>query len=175
MTAALVFKLHCEAHNLKSTLLQSIRHSISRFIPLLLVTLLYVICVLSGTALLVVPGFILSISLMLCFFLVLNENKGVFMALLSSHRLIWGHWWHSFIVMSVPLLLFISLNMIMFILMVAVFSQFSVDLPYFYLIAFTIHILLQSLIAPFSFCIGPMLLHDLRMRQGQNSQGYLKY
>ncbi len=170
LSTSLIFKLHCEAHNLQSSVIQSIKHSISRFIPTLLVGILYIISVLSGTALLIVPGFILSISLMFCFFFVINENKGVLMALLTSHRLVWGHWWHSFIIMSVPLFLMLSLNMIIFILMAAVFSQFDFYLPNFYMMIFTVHLILQSLIAPFIFCVALTLLHDLRTRQKPSIQ-----
>jgi len=165
LSASLIFKLHCEAHNLSCSTIQSIQHSISRFIPTLLTGILYIISVLSGTALLIVPGFILSITLMFCFFFVINENKGILIALLTSHRLVWGHWWHSFTIMSVPLFLMLSLNMIIFILMVAVFSQFNFHLPNFYMVIFSVHVILQSFIAPFIFCVALTLLHDLRTRQ----------
>src|SRR5690606_17394707 len=139
---------------------------LSRFIATLLTGALYLIIILSGTMLLIVPGFILSISLLFAFLMVINENKGVLQSLMGSHQLVWGIWWHTFIVISVPLLLNLVIMLSGFVMLVSIFST-SLSETQGYIVAFSMQLILQSLLLPFSFCVAVVLFNDLRIRQRQ--------
>jgi hypothetical protein len=59
------------------------------------------IAVIFGMFLFLVPGLILSVSLMLSYVTLLLEDRGPFAAIARSHRLIWGNWWRVFAIVSV--------------------------------------------------------------------------
>lgn len=176
LMCSLIFKLHCICHGLQCSYYQAIKHSMSRCIPTFLVGLLYIIAVVSGTALLIVPGFILAISLMFCLFLAINENKGIILALVTSHRLVWGHWWHSLASIAFPLFIMISANMLVVIITASLFKHFQMPLEFLFVFAFGLQVFIQSILIPLGFCIALVLLHDLRVRKDYTSNNsFLKY
>lgn len=172
LTLGLLFNLHCLCYGIKNNLSQVLKHAIYRFITTLLVGALYIIIVFSGTMLLIVPGFILSITLMFSFLLVVNENKGVLHSLMTSHQLIWGNWWHTFVVMSVPLLINLIIIFLTFIVMTSLISAKIISLSNWYYSAFIIQLVLQSLLLPFNFSIALILFNDLRIRQRKLQRPY---
>jgi hypothetical protein len=84
---------------------QAISASLARLGSLVLMTVLFFVALAVGLVLLLVPGFILMVSLMLCTNLVLFEGKGAMAALLGSHKLIWGNWWRSAAMLTVVFIL----------------------------------------------------------------------
>lgn len=168
----LLFKLHCLCSGIHNSTMQAIKQSLYRFVSVLLVGALYLIIVFSGTMLLIVPGFILSITLMFSFMMVINENKGVLQSLLASHQLVWGNWWHTFIVMSVPLLLNIIIMLLAFVLLVSIFSKTLFHITGWYYYVFALHTILQSLLLPLTFSIALVLFNDLRIKQRQTQSPY---
>ncbi|MGE4348839.1 MAG: hypothetical protein AB7D28_03665 [Candidatus Berkiella sp.] len=168
----LLFKLHCLCNGIQNSTLQSIKQSLYRLVTTLLVAALYLIIVFSGTMLLIVPGFILSITLMFSFMMVVNENKGVLQSLLTSHQLVWGNWWHTFVIMSVPLLLNIIIMLLAFVLLVSIFSKALFQITGWYYYVFALHLILQSLLLPLTFSIALVLFNDLRIKQRQNQSPF---
>lgn len=83
--------------------------ALGRLLPQLLALILYAIAVTVGLILLIVPGFILMLSLMLCWILVVVEGKGPVAALSGSHRLVWGNWWRTTAVLTVGFIILIVL------------------------------------------------------------------
>jgi hypothetical protein len=83
----------------------ALQGSLERFLILFLSMVLFIIALFVGFLLLIVPGLILMISLMLSFNLVLLERKGPVDALVSSHKLVWGNWWRTLIILTVGFLL----------------------------------------------------------------------
>jgi hypothetical protein len=75
--------------------------------PLFLMSFLYGVALVIGTVLLVIPGIILSVSLLLGFVLLLLEAKGPVSALRASHQLVWGCWWRTAAVMTVGIIILI--------------------------------------------------------------------
>lgn len=67
---------------------------------------LYVLALLIGFVLLVVPGLILMISLGLVWTLVALERQGAIESLKASHHLVWGHWWRTSAVFMVAILVY---------------------------------------------------------------------
>ena len=64
-------------------------------------TILYMIAILIGSVLLVIPGVILMFSLLFFWFLIMLENEGAIGSLTASHKLVWGNWWRTVTVISV--------------------------------------------------------------------------
>jgi hypothetical protein len=75
--------------------------ALRRLPALFALTLLYVLAIVVGTVLLIVPGILFSVSLMLATPILLLDGKGPFAALSGSHRLVWGHWWRTFSIISI--------------------------------------------------------------------------
>lgn len=63
--------------------------------------LLFMLAVMVGYVLLIIPGLILTISLSLCFYIFLLEKTGVVASLKRSHELVWGNWMRTMVVFSV--------------------------------------------------------------------------
>jgi hypothetical protein len=75
--------------------------SLGRIVPLFVMSILFIIAIMIGCVLLVVPGLILMVSLMLSWNLVVFEGKGPIAALTGSHRLVWGSWWRTATILTV--------------------------------------------------------------------------
>ena len=61
----------------------------------------YALAIVVGTLLVIVPGILFSISLMLSLPILLLDGQGPFASLRASHRLVWGHWWRTFSIISI--------------------------------------------------------------------------
>lgn len=71
-------------------------------LPLLVVlTILTIIAIMVGMVLLIVPGIILAVSLMAAVPIFMLEDKGPIDSLTTSHRLVWGHWWRTLLILIV--------------------------------------------------------------------------
>lgn len=79
--------------------------ALRRLAPLVGASILFVLAVVAGLLLLLVPGLILAVSLMMYMALLLFEDKGAVDSLTASHRLVWGNWWRSSAILTVALIL----------------------------------------------------------------------
>lgn len=84
---------------------QALRAALGRLASLVGASILFVLAVMVGLILLIVPGLILMVSLMMYMALLLFENKGAVESLTGSHKLVWGNWWRSSAILSVALIL----------------------------------------------------------------------
>ncbi|HEY5809522.1 MAG TPA: hypothetical protein VIT67_16220 [Povalibacter sp.] len=89
-----------------------------RWVPLLfLMMILFIVAIVIGSILLIIPGVILMVSLMLCFNLMMLEAKGPVAALTGSHNLVWGDWWRTFAILSVGfiivLVIYLAVGMVL--------------------------------------------------------------
>jgi hypothetical protein len=73
----------------------ALQKALTRLPAILLMTILFSIALMLGFMLLIIPCFILMVSLALCFTTALFEDKGPVSALSESHRLVWGNWWRT--------------------------------------------------------------------------------
>lgn len=85
-----------------------VRFGLRRLGPALFAFLLYILAMLVGLVLLIIPGLILMISLMLSFYIVTLENAGGLAAIKRSHRLVWGNWWRTATVITVASLIYMA-------------------------------------------------------------------
>lgn len=80
---------------------QALGTSLGRTAVLFVMVILYILAIVIGSILLIVPGVILTVSLMLAWNLALFELKGPIGALAGSHRLVWGNWWRTTTIITV--------------------------------------------------------------------------
>jgi hypothetical protein len=96
-----------------AALVQALR----RLPAMMAASLLIGVVVLTGLMLLVIPGLLLAVSLMPYMAVMLLENRGIVDSLLRSHRLVWGNWWRTSIVLTVGsilvMVIFFALGMVL--------------------------------------------------------------
>lgn len=163
LMAGMVFRLFCFCYHIPSNFLISLRHALFKIIPVLMQGALYALLVLGATMMLIIPGIIFTFSLLFSFILVITGNQNVLQTLISSHRLVWQHWWHTFFVMSFTFLLPIIVFLISFVGITAL-TYTSLSSPAFYWLFSLTNIFLQAFLLPFSISTALVLLHDLRQR-----------
>lgn len=101
----------------------ALQAALKRLGPLFVASILFLLAVLIGLLLLVVPGLILMVSLMMYMPLLLFENKGALDSLTGSHKLVWGNWWRSSAILAVALIL-VMVIFVAVIVVVAVAAPF---------------------------------------------------
>lgn len=165
LSCALLFHLYCYCYHVPSSFAVSLMQAFVKFPSLIYLAMVYGIIILSGTMLLIVPGVILAFSLMFAFILVLTENEPLLQNLISSHRLVWGNWWHSFFIMSTPLLLDIILILAAFITIAEISSLNKLSLYTTACLLGVSNFIVQTFLLPLILSISLVLLHDLRQRK----------
>ncbi|MFI4937245.1 MAG: hypothetical protein ACHQJ6_01885 [Candidatus Berkiellales bacterium] len=163
--SALIFRLYCYVYQIKSNFIASVKHALFKIISLILLMVAYSIVIVSGTLLLIIPGIILTFSLMFSFILMLTENQNVLQTLIRSHKIVWPHWWSSFLIMSLPALFGVALYLIIFVSAVGLALFMGLAPSTLFLLVIIANIMLQTFFIPFVFSIALVLLHDLRLRQ----------
>lgn len=67
--------------------------------------ILYILAIMVGSLLLIIPGIWLSISLAFCFFAAVIDRKGPIESLKYSHGLVRGNWWRTAAVLTIVLII----------------------------------------------------------------------
>jgi hypothetical protein len=116
---------------------------------------------------LVIPGIILSISLVFYSALIINDNESIFSSLKSSHRLVWGNWWRTATVFLVPMFFFfvIYTGLLMIFGLSGWAGGFDGDMQSMmaYLVAFST--VMSAIGMPMVYSILLVQLHDLKLRK----------
>jgi hypothetical protein len=162
--ASMIFRIYCMAYEIPHHFSNALKEGIIKLFPLILLTVLYAIIVLSGTMLLIIPGIILAVSLMFSFVLLITDNQNILQALMSSHRLIWGHWWVTLFVVSFPLLFNLLLSLLSLIGLMEISLYFNLSSESFTLISVILGLIIQSLLLPFAFCTTLILIYHLKQK-----------
>lgn len=170
--SALIFRLYCFCYHVPCHFVHSLKHAFSKLVPLLLLIILYALIILSGTMVMIIPGIILAVYLMFSFILVLSDNQTVLQTLILSYRLVSHHWWHTALVMSLPLLIALACSMAMFTLIVVAAPLFAISTTYLTWYTFLGNILIHVFFIPIIYSVALVLLHDLRQRQMLSQPGW---
>jgi hypothetical protein len=126
---------------------------------------LYSLVVLGATMLLIIPGIILAVTLMFSFILVIVENQSVLQTMISSHRLVWGRWWHTFGVMGFLLVVNLILQLAIFVIIAGLGLHQQMHLTPIYFAILLISAIVQALFIPYIFATALILIRDLNIRQ----------
>lgn len=142
-----------------------------KLIPrVILMGLCYVLALIGGFLLLIIPGIYLTLSLSLSYYLVIVDDLKAVQSLKTSHKLIKGHWWRTLAVVSVPIFIMIALYVLAGIL-IGVYMGVSGAMnspeafdPMVNHIANMISSIVSAVFTPLLLSIALVILHDLKLR-----------
>jgi hypothetical protein len=141
----------------------------SRIVTLILMTIGFVIAFVIGSILLVIPGLILLVSLMLATSLAMFEGKGPVDSLIGSHKLVWGNWWRTFVILSIGgiLVFVIYMAVALVIGVITPFIGLGMDdlLMYSLVSGMLIGLFMNILVTPFFSALLIAVYWDLKLRK----------
>jgi hypothetical protein len=147
----------------------ALQAGLGRIVPLLLMAVLYFIAMAIGFVLLLIPGLILMVSLVLGASLVMFEDKGPVDALTGSHKLIWGNWWRTLVILSIGgiLVFVVYLAVALVFGLVTPFIGLGVDdiMTYTMVSTLLIGVVVNVLVTPFFSAMLIALYWDLKLRK----------
>ena len=161
----MVMIFHCVslANSQTPSLGDSFSRAVRKIIPLFFMYLLYVVAITIGMIFLLIPGFILMVSLMLAMYAIAIEDAGPFESLKRSHFLVWGNWWRTATIVTVAGLLLIVVYMTLGFI-VGLFSVMG-DEQTLLLATNLLTAIAQPLMQPLFICILLVQFHDLLLRK----------
>jgi hypothetical protein len=90
----------------------ALQRALMRLPSLIVMVIVLIIVMILATLLLIIPAFILTVSLALCYTLAMLENRGPIEALSESHRLVWGNWWRTAAILTVGFIIIFVISMV---------------------------------------------------------------
>ena len=109
---AAIYRIGNVAKGIEDDLFESLIVGIKKAIPVFIALILYSLLVGLGMLLLIIPGLILMLTLLFYQILIVNDDEGIFSSLKNSHRLVWGNYWRTAAVITIPLFIMIVFLMI---------------------------------------------------------------
>src|SRR5882672_1934138 len=166
LIAAVVYRLGAAAELHEASTGQALARGVRCVLSLIGAAILYFLAMAAGLILLVIPGIILSLSLSFGFFAIVLDGESALAALKRSHRLVWGNWWRTLAVVSVP----VVIVMILYLGLVIVFGATVVmsdgrpssDVL---ITANLIEAAIGGITAPLIYSIMIAQYHDLKLRK----------
>lgn len=104
--AALLYKTNALAINDSDAAERSVQVGVRKLLPLIGLGILYMLAILLGSVLLIIPGIILMLSLAMSIPLLVIDDEGVIESLKHSHRMVWGNWWRVAVIFTVVMILY---------------------------------------------------------------------
>lgn len=135
-----------------------------RFPGILAVNLMFMLAVMSGAVLLIVPGIFLFVALYFSPMLPITEGKGPIDSLNGSFSLVRGHWWRTFAVALITTSLAFVPGMAIEKAALFLADRFDGDLAANTVSRLT-YAALEAVVYCLSVCITYSLYQDLRLRQ----------
>jgi len=77
-----------------------------RLFPVIVASVLYLIAIMLGYVLLIIPGIFLGLNLAFYALCIVLEGDGIIESLKHSYRLMWGHWWRTAIISTVVFVIY---------------------------------------------------------------------
>lgn len=105
LIAAVVYRLGAAAGMHEASAGQALARGVRCLLSLIGAAILYFLAMAGGLILLIIPGIILSLSLSFGFFAIVLDSESALGGLKRSHRLVWGNWWRTLAVVSVPVVI----------------------------------------------------------------------
>jgi hypothetical protein len=166
---AMFYKLAGEAKDHAIGIGASLGLGAKAAIPLLITGILYSIAVTLGFILLVIPGIIVMVSLVLYMPAFTMDNAGIIGSLKKSHNLVWGNWWRTLVILSVPTIILLVILGGIGILSAALIgfsvSQSEGDFLQYQLMLEVAQYIINVFLAPLFPALMIILYHDLKLRK----------
>jgi hypothetical protein len=110
---AMMVRIDATAHARNLSVGTSLGIGVRKLLPVFIGMLIYLIAVMLGVVLLVIPGFILMLSLAFYQMLIVVDGNRTVESLRTSHRLVWGNWWRTATVFLVPTALYVVIYFVL--------------------------------------------------------------
>jgi hypothetical protein len=164
---ALYLKQYAIGTDQEMSIGSALQASVGRIVPLFLMVILYSIAMIVGFVLLIVPGVILLVSLILATGLVMFEGKGPVDSLTGSHKLVWGNWWRTFVILSIGgilvLVIYFALGLV--VALMIPFIGLTDVLMYTLVSTLLVGVVMNVLVTPFFSAMLIALYWDLKLRK----------
>ncbi len=126
----------------------------------------YMLVVMVGMLLLIIPGIYLMISLMLGTYLIMVEGRGPIEALQRSRLLVQGNWWRTMAALMVPMVLMMTVMGLAQMLVVMISVPFGQEaMAATMLMSQGLNIIVQVVATPLIYALVLALYYDLRLRK----------
>jgi hypothetical protein len=166
LIAAVVYRLGAAAELHEASTGQALARGVRCVLSLIGAAILYFLAMAAGLILLVIPGIILSLSLSFGFFAIVLDGESALGALKHSHRLVWGNWWRTLAVVSVPvvivMILYLGLGIVFGATLVMSAGKPSSDVL---ITANLVEAAIGGITAPLIYSIMIAQYHDLKLRK----------
>jgi len=119
-----------------------------------------------GSLLVFVPSIILGVSLAFFSLRILFEHDGIVASLTNSHRLVWGDWWRTVVVVSVVMIVYMVIYVAVG-LLAGVFDSLLTSARFGYGVFSLLGDLVATVVTfPMLSAVFIVLYHDLLLRKG---------
>lgn len=108
---AMFYRIGAISKGGSATIGESIGVGLRKIIPIILAGICYMLAVMVGSILLLIPGIILMLSMVFYMPLIVCENEGIISSLKVSHGLVWGNWWRTMAVFLAPIFVYMVVYM----------------------------------------------------------------
>lgn len=165
LVSGLIYQMQGVAELRSISLSEALMRGAKTLLPIIVGIILYALVLVVGFVLLIVPGIILSVSLYFWYTGVVLDNESPVQSLKHSHRLVWGNWWRTLIVLSVYWIMLLVVYM-GFGIGVGVFMATggALDSAGFTLITELVAALISTVITPLIYSVMIVQYHDLKLR-----------
>ena len=137
-----------------------------RLLPVVFASLLYLLAMMGGMVLLVIPGIILSVSMAFYMLCILFDGDGVLESLRHSHRLVWGSWWRTVVLTSVIMVVYMVIYLAIGV-PVAILDELVFDVQFGEQGMFALlgDLLASAITIPMMASVFIVVFHDLKLRK----------
>ncbi len=166
LLAAVLYRLGRLAEEREMTLREALAQGLRCLLPMIFATILYTLAIVLGLVALVIPGLILMLSLAFFAVAIVLDEEGPLSALKRSHRLVWGNWWRTATVLSVPVIVLIGLQVALGLAVgipVGVLAGGSKGMLT--LLSQGVQVLTNTFSVPLLYAIFVVQYHDLKLRK----------
>lgn len=156
--AAIVYRLDNVANEREDSFLEALTVGLKVFPSMFFAVILYIVAVMLGYVLLIIPGIILTLSLAFYLYFIVVDAYGGYAALKASHSLVWGHWWRTTAIFTVPMIIMIAVMFTLGFLMAILAAGNQALLQ-------ILMNLLSVFFTPYFFTLGYVQFQDLKLRK----------
>lgn len=178
---AIIVHIHGIAAQNTPSIGNSMSIAAKRFFPIIIATILYVLAVGLGLVVLVIPGIFLSVALFFYSILMLADNESMIASLKKSYRLVYGNWWRSVALLSIPVFIFgaifvlVGLIMGLYISTMPETAMMGDEWKMLELVSNVINAIISAFLSPLFYAFLLVILHDLKLRkQGLDLQARME-
>lgn len=161
---AMIHRIDNVVQQREDSALEALQVGLNKFLPMLVAVVLYTLAIMIGSVLLLIPGIILSLSLAFYLYFIVIDDMGGYAALKASHQLVWGNWWRTAAVFTVPGIVLVVLYFGLF-FVVGLLSAGFASIPGLESLINALTNLLFALITPYYFVLGYVQFQDLKLRK----------